>query len=128
LALTPLLGAPMMLAWLAAGIPWVLVLSSRGIRLPLGVVVATAMVFFLLLATLILTALLPVDPLWALSLVFAALGAVGAALTPEESLRLRRERITTGGVLIAIAPFTGAVVWLGARLLSVLLPQGSAVA
>lgn len=128
LALTPLLGAPMMLAWLAAGIPWVLVLSSRGIRLPLGVVVATAMVFFLLLATLILTALLPVDPLWALSLVFAALGAVGAALTPEESLRVRRERITTGGVLIAIAPFTGAVVWLGARLLSVLLPQGSAVA
>lgn len=128
LGAAPLLGAPMLLVIVVAGTPWVFALMTRGIRVPLATVASSALVFFLLLATLIVTAVTPFDPLWALSVVFVLLGCAGVLLIPAEKLTPRWSRMPVRGVLAALAPLTGAAVWLGARALSAVLPQGSAVA
>lgn len=129
LGIGPLLGAPMLLAVLAAGIPWAIAIASRGVRLPLASVAATTIVFFVLLAALIVSATLPIDALWALCIAFAVLGVAGGLAIPASRVASwRPRRVTAGEVLTAVAPFAGAIVWLGARAVAALLPQGSSVA
>lgn len=129
-ALLPLVGAPMPLAWLAAGLPGTLFIRASGIRLPLALTAASTLVFFAMIAVLTVTAVVPVDALLAQCLVFAVFAVVGSYLVAvrSESVGIRRPLITWRLSLTAVAPLVGSIVWIGVRLVSAWIPGSTQVA
>lgn len=129
-ALTPLLGAPMPLAWGVAGATWFIVLRQREVGSPFAIVAAGTLVFFAMLVVLIATAMLRIDALAALAASYAVIAAAGAWMATR-----RRHAVPTSwprpgvpSVLIVLAPFTGAAAWLASRLVASAMPVGSSVA
>jgi hypothetical protein len=126
-ALAPLLGAPMLLSGLAAGLAWFPNLRSRSISFAMAFTTIVTGVLFSLLLVLVVTALVPVPPLAALC-GFYALAAAAGILTTADRTVLFVPKPSAGGLLVVVAPFAGAAVWLAVRALSAFVPNATEIA
>lgn len=129
MAMAPLMGAPMIVPWVVTGLTWMLLLRVRGVAAAMSFCTTVIGVLFALVLTLIATAVVPIPAMLALCVVHATLGVLGALGMPDLSpVSAWMRELTLRQVLVTIAPFTGAAVWIGVRLASIALPQATEVA